>query len=138
MNPLETYLQDLYDIHSSGSGGVTMPGKGKMIERVYTPDERASIKRGAAIVGAGLVPARVDSARTDSGGDEPRPYSPFALLGETTYDVYLNDVAYWKNIPARVWDYTIGRYQVIKKWLSYRELELLSRPLSPDEAREVM
>jgi hypothetical protein len=60
------------------------------------------------------------------------------LIGETTYDVYLNDVAYWKNIPARVWDCTIGGYQVIKKWLSYRELELLSRPLTPDEAREVM
>jgi hypothetical protein len=74
----------------------------------------------------------------DSGGDEPRPYSPFALLGETTYDVYLNDVAYWKGIPARVWDYTIGGYQVIKKWLSYRELELLDRPLTPEEAREVM
>lgn len=38
----------------------------------------------------------------------------------------------------RVWDYTIGRYQVIKKWLSYRELELLGCPLTPDEAREVM
>jgi len=61
-----------------------------------------------------------------------------AHLGERTCDVYLNDMAYWKNIPARVWDYTIGGYQVIKKWLSYRELELLSRPLSPDEAREVM
>lgn len=61
-----------------------------------------------------------------------------ALLGERTCDVYLNDVAYWKNIPARVWDYTIGGYQVIKKWLSYRELELLGRPLTPDEAREVM
>jgi len=60
------------------------------------------------------------------------------LLGETTYDVYLNDVAYWKNIPERVWDYTIGGYQVIKKWLSYRELELLNRPLTPEEAREVM
>ena len=29
-------------------------------------------------------------------------------------------------------------YQVIKKWLSYRELELLGRPLTPEEAREVM
>ena len=59
-------------------------------------------------------------------------------LGERTCDVYLNDNAYWKNIPARVWDYTIGGYQVIKKWLSYRELELLGRPLTPEEAREVM
>ena len=61
-----------------------------------------------------------------------------AHLDERTCDVYLNDVAYWKNIPARVWDYTIGGYQVIKKRLSYREFELLGRPLTPDEAREVM
>ena len=27
---------------------------------------------------------------------------------------------------------------MIKKWLSYRELELLGRPLTPDEARAVM
>jgi hypothetical protein len=121
----------------AGKGGVTMPGKGKIIERVYSTDERKAIERSAANVGAGLVPARVDSQQSP-GEDEPRPYSPFALLGETTYDVYLNDVAYWKNIPARVWEYTIGGYQVIKKWLSYRELELLSRPLTPDEAREVM
>jgi len=26
---------------------------------------------------------------------------------------------------------------VIKKWLSYREHDLLGRPLTPDEAREV-
>jgi hypothetical protein len=36
-----------------------------------------------------------------------------------------------------VWDYTIGGYQVIKKWLSYREQSLLGRPLSSDEVREV-
>ena len=62
----------------------------------------------------------------------------FAHLGERTCDVYLNDVAYWRNIPARVWDYTIGGYQVIKKWLSYREHKLLGRSLTTDEAREVM
>ena len=47
-------------------------------------------------------------------------------------------MAYWKNIPARVWDYTIGGYHVIKKWLSYREYKLLGRPLTMDEAHEVM
>jgi hypothetical protein len=31
-----------------------------------------------------------------------------------------------------------GGYQVIKKWLSYREHKLLGRPLTTDEAREVM
>ena len=60
------------------------------------------------------------------------------MLAERTCEVYLNNVAYWRNIPARVWDYTIGGYQVIKKWLSYREHNLLGRPLTTDEAREVM
>ncbi len=40
-------------------------------------------------------------------------------------------------MPSRVWEYTIGGYQVIKKWLSYRELELLHRPLTAEEVREV-
>ncbi|MBA7713242.1 hypothetical protein ES703_122242 [subsurface metagenome] len=62
----------------------------------------------------------------------------FELLGERTFDIYLNDVAYWKNVPTKVWEYTIGGYQVIKKWLSYRENDLLGHPLTPDEAREVM
>jgi hypothetical protein len=53
------------------------------------------------------------------------------------HDVYLNEFACWKDIPTPVWDYTIGGYQVIKKWLSYREFELLGRALTPDEAREV-
>jgi hypothetical protein len=68
------------------------------------------------------------------GGQCP-PYQE--LLGADTRDIYLNDIAYWQNIPARVWDYTIGGYQVIKKWLSYREAPLLGRTLKPDEVREV-
>ena len=36
-----------------------------------------------------------------------------------------------------MWDYTIGGYQVIKKWLSYREKPLLGRSLTPDEVRYV-
>ena len=47
-------------------------------------------------------------------------------------------MAFWRNIPARVWDYTIGGYQVIKKWLSYREHKLFDRPLTTEEARELM
>jgi hypothetical protein len=65
------------------------------------------------------------------------PPETLPQLGQTTCDVYLNNDAYWKNIPLNVWDYTIGGYQVIKKWLSYREFELLGRALTPDEAREV-
>ncbi len=55
-------------------------------------------------------------------------------LGQTTFDIYLNEVAYWRNIPDKVWNYYIGGYQVIKKWLSYREQPLLGRPLTIEEA----
>ena len=41
-------------------------------------------------------------------------------------------------MPARVWSYTLGGYQVVKKWLSYREKALLGRGLTGEEATEVM
>jgi len=103
----------------AGKGGVTMPGKGKVVEREYAPDEMLSIKQGASVLGLSLEDVLLH-------------------LGSTTFDVYLNDIAFWKNIPVQVWNYTIGGYQVIKKWLSYREQDLLNRSLTSDEAREVM
>jgi hypothetical protein len=92
----------------AGKEGVTMPGKGKVQEREYSADELKGLDQ-----------------------------SMQTLLGKTTLDIYLNDLAYWKNIPTRVWDYTIGGYQVIKKWLSYREETLLGRSLNVEEVREV-
>jgi hypothetical protein len=47
--------------------------------------------------------------------------------------VFLNAAAYWRNVPRRVWEYTLGGYQVLEKWLSYREQALLGRPLTVDE-----
>lgn len=35
-----------------------------------------------------------------------------------------------------VWTYTLGGYQVLKKWLSYRESALLGRPITGEEAQE--
>ena len=51
-------------------------------------------------------------------------------------DVYLNSAAYWADVPSSVWDYTIGGYQVLKKWLSYRDVRVLKRALTNKEARE--
>ena len=65
----------------------------------------------------------------------------FALVGpdpdggETTFDIYLNDRAYWRNVSAAVWNYKLGGYQVLKKWLSYRERDVLGRALSPEEVQ---
>jgi hypothetical protein len=102
----------------AGKRGIVMPAKGKLVRRGYSPTEHQSILEGAK----GLAFSE-NQALTQ--------------LGEITCDVYLNDVAYWSNIPIRVWEYTIGGYQVIKKWLSYREKPLLGRPLSKDEVRYV-
>jgi hypothetical protein len=54
--------------------------------------------------------------------------------GEGFVDVHLNASTRWKDVPVAVWNYTLGGYQVLKKWLSYREAVLLGRPLTADEA----
>ena len=48
-------------------------------------------------------------------------------------DVYLNEVTYWTDVPAAVWEYRLGGYQVLKKWLSYREQKVLGRGLRVSE-----
>ncbi len=101
-----------------GKGGITMPGKGLLRPRDYTAAERAAIEQGARELGL-------------------TPELAFVHLGEQTCDVCLNGNAYWRGVPLKVWDYTIGGYQVMKKWLSYRERELLGRALTLDEVREV-
>ncbi|MDE0514654.1 MAG: hypothetical protein OXI88_23090 [Gammaproteobacteria bacterium] len=86
-----------------GTGKAVMPGQGYTVEREYTPDERTTL--GAVI----------------------------PTLGEETLDVYLNKHAFWRNVPAAIWNYKLGGYQVLKKWLSYREYTILDRPLLPEE-----
>ena len=48
---------------------------------------------------------------------------------------HLNDRAYWRNVPNAVWSYKLGGYQVLKKWLSYREHDVLGRPMTPEEVQ---
>ena len=88
-----------------GTGEAVMPGQGRIVERDYTDDERTAL--------AVAVPT----------------------LSDTTFDVYLNERAYWRNVPAAVWNYQLGGYQVLKKWLSYRESKVLGRPLQPEEVQ---
>ena len=50
-------------------------------------------------------------------------------------DIYLNARTFWRNIPAAVWTYKLGGYQVLKKWLSYRDSSILGRSLLPEEVQ---
>ena len=93
-------------------------GRSRTVERPYTDAELAAFCEGLS--GLGFSYDQVT-----------------ARLGGACYDVYLSDSAYWRCVPARVWKYTIGGYQVMKKWLSYRERAVLGRDLAPDEARYV-
>ncbi len=113
----------------AGKGGVTMPGKGKLETRGYTKEEAEAL---ASVTASGSSPrtSRVQASRG-------QPSAAAQLIGRATHDVYLNATTCWRNVPAAVWDYTIGGYQVIKKWLSYREHELLGRAFTAEEVCEV-
>ena len=89
-----------------GSGDAVMPRQGRAIERPYT-----------------------DKERTAAGESLSAP-------DETTFDIYLNASAFWRNVPAVAWNYKLGGYQVLKKWLSYRERGVLGRSLSADEVQQ--
>jgi hypothetical protein len=96
---------------------VVMPGAGRVIEREYSTEELEGFRKEGDSVG--LSQEEV-----------------LTLLGDKTLDVYLSDVAYWSNVPVFVWDYVIGGYQVFKKWLSYRDYQVLGRSLTIDEVRQ--
>jgi hypothetical protein len=123
--PLDPNLDEALKLTASwghkGQGSTVMPGRGKAPERPWTAAEQ---KKLAALAAAQSL--SVEAVQT--------------LLGKTCVDVYLNGDAHWAAIPINVWDYTLGGYQVLKKWLSYREFTeeptspLLHRALHPEEA----
>ena len=53
-----------------GQGDAVMPGQGRVAERAYAPVERAAL----------------DDAST--------------ILGNTTFDIHLNQRVWWRNVPA--------------------------------------
>ncbi len=89
------------------NGDAVMPGHGKMIHREFSTNEFESFQNSISR----------------------------SKLGETTADIYLNQNAFWKNVPRHVWEYRLGGYQVLKKWLSYREHSVLGRSLTSAEVQ---
>ena len=90
-----------------GANQTIVPGKGNAVSRQYTMDERDALGQSVDV------------------------------LGETTFDIYLNTQAYLRNIPQAVWDFKLGGYQVLKKWLSYRDQAVLGRAISADEVQHL-
>ena len=88
-----------------GTGDAVMPGTGRSVTRDYNPTERKALGNAAG------------------------------ALGDSTLDIHLNGNARWSDVPAAVWNYKLGGYQVLKKWLSYREHKVLGRNMHPEEVR---
>ncbi len=103
-----------------GQGSTVMPGRGLAPERPWTETEREKLAALAATQSLAL-----DDTLT--------------LVGASCVDVYLNGDAHWSAVPIHIWNYALGGYQVLKKWLSYREFTsdaaspLLHRALRPEE-----
>ena len=120
-----------------GAGEAVMPGQGKVIERAYTAAERDALpSRHSGASRNPELPSQPKPLRQgETTNRAPESISAASILGETTFDIYLNNRAYWRNVPANVWHYKLGGYQVLKKWLSYREHTILKRPLKPEEVQ---
>ena len=88
-----------------GTGDAVMPGTGRSVARDYNPTEREALGNAAD------------------------------ALGDSTLEIHLNGNARWSDVPAAVWNYKLGGYQVLKKWLSYREHKVLGRNMHPEEVR---
>ncbi len=86
---------------------IVMPGSGRIVRRMRTEVERA-----------GLTSSQVE------------------LLGEEVLDIYLNASSCWRGVPESAWHYKVGGFQVLRKWLSYREEPVLGRALTLQEARQ--
>ena len=110
------------------------------LAQVAVPTTRLGMDRNWSVTGWGN--------RTEKGITMPlrgrqivRPYTEAeaateavgALLGSQTVDVGISEASFWRGVPEAVWECRIGGYQVLKKWLSYRDQTIIGRPLTGDE-----
>ncbi|HEX8341104.1 MAG TPA: type ISP restriction/modification enzyme [Tepidisphaeraceae bacterium] len=100
-------------INKAGSR-IVMPGSGKAVARPWTDEERE---------GLGALASR----------HEVNVDVLLGLIGAQAVDVHINHESRWLGVPLKVWNYELGGHQVLKKWLSYRESDVLGRALRGDE-----
>lgn len=148
---------DLLDLGKTLEGpSAPLGGRGEMIARIFRTDgAQISPTSGDLEISAGWATLQI---RTQTSGAVSRLVMPgsgrieirsrtrgetsgftdeeLELLGSDVVDVYLNDAVCWAAVPEAVWDYKIGGFQVLRKWLSYRESVVLGRSTTVQEVRE--
>jgi hypothetical protein len=93
---------------------LVMPGAGVSTERDWSEAEYEDLSQ---------IAARHDLDLT----------SLLDVIGSRAVDIQINATTGWRAVPIKVWMYTAGGYQALKKWLSYRETEIMGRPLRGEE-----
>ena len=82
--------------------------------------------KGVTSPGRGVIDIRAyDVSEAATAAHEP--------LGSRVGDISMNATTLWRGVPEAVWECRIGGYQVLKKWLSYREESIINRPLTASE-----
>ena len=118
--------------------------RGRMLARLLDSEADAS----ELLDGSIAVPTTVDGSQMErsdfelaagwgrfgNGGAVMPGQGRLSERGELV-DVWLNDRVYWADVPRAVWEYRLGGYQVLKKWLSYREHKVLGRALRLEEVQ---
>lgn len=92
-------------------------GQGRVVMREYDDDELVAISDHARA--NGMTTAEV-----------------IDLLGARTVDVYLNEKAYWRNVPQHVWNYAHAESPVLRGWLRGRTQSAIGRALVRDEVSQ--
>jgi hypothetical protein len=124
--PVDEYLQQIAVIERI-DGATVNPGRGDLVVSAGW----GVVQTRAVMPGAGRYDERVrtDAESVGLTGEQREE------LGEQVLDIYLNADVRWRGIPAATWDYKIGGFQVLRKWLSYREERVLGRDITTIEAR---
>jgi len=124
----------------SDAGDLVAGILGAELARHVGPLKRA----GAEQVRAGDLHVTVTYWGGGKGRWKPRPFNTDETppddwadrWGERTGDLFINDTACFANVPEAVWNYQLGGYPVIKKWLGYRQANRSDgAPLSLDESK---
>ncbi|SOJ56960.1 hypothetical protein MSIMFB_04438 [Mycobacterium simulans] len=124
--PIEARFQHVATI-ARHDGSAIDPGRGDLAVTAGW----GIVQQRAVMPGPGRydVRERLSSDKAGLSDDE------IELLGQQVLDIYLNEHVSWEGVPAAVWDFKIGGFQVLRKWLSYREKRALGRDLTMTEAR---
>lgn len=136
LGPRSRELRRTIAVLTKAGGAAVVPEHGDLAVTAGWATEQTRVQRSGAVSrivmpsgGKTVIRHRTDDERGSLSDDE------LELLGTDVVDVYLNDDVYWRGVPQAAWDFKIGGFQVLRKWLSYRASNILERDLALAEVR---